>query len=266
VSQSPAAPKVALITGASSGIGWGTAKKFVDNGVAVVGVARDGGKLKQLEAEIGRPGMTAMLSMDVMKDAAPKAIVDFAVGKFGKIDYLINNAGIGKPKPLHETDDETLDYFLDLMLRAPFRLCRDALPHMPPGSAIINITSTFAVTGGMRGGAYSAAKAGLHGLTTHIACQYGATGIRCNSVAPGVTDTPMIAGRMDDIGFRKVNQELTPHTRLATVEDIASVIHFLCTPGGEFINAQQIVVDGGWTATKYMSDFAKSSTWVPVGS
>lgn len=70
------------------------------------------------------------------------------------------------------------------MLRAPFRLARDVLPHLQPGSAIINITSTFAVVGGLRGGAYSAAKGGLTALTTHIACQYGAQGIRCNAVAP----------------------------------------------------------------------------------
>ena len=96
--------------------------------------------------------------------------------RWGHIDFLINNAGVGSPKPLHETDDESLDYFLGLMLRAPFRLARDVIPHMQPGSAIINVTSTFAVVGGLRGGAYSAAKGGLTSLTMHIACQYGATG------------------------------------------------------------------------------------------
>ena len=112
--------------------------------------------------------------------------------RWGHIDFLVNNAGVGSPKPLHETDDESLDYFLGLMLRAPFRLARDVLPHMQPGSAIINITSTFAMVGGLRGGAYSAAKGGLRALTTHIACPYGAQGIRCNAVAPGVTVTPMV--------------------------------------------------------------------------
>lgn len=76
------------------------------------------------------------------------------------MDYLINNAGIGSPKPLHETDDETLDHFLNLMLRAPFRLARDVLPHLQPGSAIINITSTFAVVGGLRGGRTRPPRAG----------------------------------------------------------------------------------------------------------
>ena len=118
--------------------------------------------------------------------------MDLAVDRWGHIDFLINNAGVGSPKPLHETDDETLDYFLGLMLRAPFRLARDVLPHMGPGSAIINITSTFAVVGGLRGGAYSAAKGGLTALTTHIACQYGRIGhplqrrrSRCDADADG---------------------------------------------------------------------------------
>ena len=89
------------------------------------------------------------------------------------------------------------------MLRAPFRLARDVMPHMPPGSAIINVTSTFAVVGGLRGGAYSAAKGGLTALTTHIACQYGSQGIRCNAVAPGVTRTPMVERRLQDERFAR---------------------------------------------------------------
>src|SRR3954451_24899849 len=106
------------------------------------------------------------------------------------------------------------------MLRAPLRLIREALPHMGPGSAIINITSTFAVVGGLRGGAYSAAKGGMTALTTHIACQYGAQAIRCNAVAPGVTVTPMLEQRLEDDRFRKINTEMTPHQRLGQVDDI----------------------------------------------
>jgi NAD(P)-dependent dehydrogenase (short-subunit alcohol dehydrogenase family) len=149
------------------------------------------------------------------------------------------------------------------MLRAPFRLARDVLPHMKPGSAIINISSTFAVVGGLRGGAYSAAKGGLTALTTHIACQYGAQGIRCNAVAPGVTRTPMTENRLQDERFRKINAEMTPYPRLGTIDDIASTVAFLCSPGGSFINGQTIVVDGGWSSTKYLSDFALSSVWTP---
>ena len=152
---------------------------------------------------IGDPDRVVTVAVDLTADDGPRQVVDAAVQRWGRIDFLINNAGVGSPKPLHETDDESLDYFLGLMLRAPFRLARDVLPHMGPGSAIINITSTFAVVGGLRGGAYSAAKGGLTALTTHIACQYGPQGIRCNAVAPGVTVTPMVEHRLRTNAFAR---------------------------------------------------------------
>jgi NAD(P)-dependent dehydrogenase (short-subunit alcohol dehydrogenase family) len=253
--------QVAIVTGASSGIGFGCAVKLAEMGMTVLGVGRDEKKLAELRSAIPDPDRIATLAIDLTQDDAPKRIVDLAMSRWGQIDFLINNAGVGSPKPLHETDDQSLDYFLNLMLRAPFRLARDVLPHMRPGSAIINVTSTFAVIGGMRGGAYSAAKGGLTALTLHIAAQYGAAGIRCNAVAPGVTLTPMTEGRLQDEKFRKINTEMTPHTRLGTVEDIASTVAFLCSPGASFINGQTIVVDGGWSSTKYLSEFALTSVW-----
>ena len=253
--------EVAIITGASSGIGRGCALKLAGMGMSVLGVARDPDKLQALDAEIGNPDRIATIAIDITDKDAPRRIVDLAVKRWGCIDFLINNAGLGSPKPLHEVDDDNFDHFIGVMLRAPFRLSRDVLPHMRPGSAIINITSTFAVVGGLRGGAYSAAKAGLDGLTRHIACQYGASGIRANSVAPGVTVTPMTEGRLHDETFRRMNVEMTPHTRLGTVEDVASTVAFLCSPGGSFINGQTIVVDGGWSSTKYLSEFGRTSIW-----
>jgi NAD(P)-dependent dehydrogenase (short-subunit alcohol dehydrogenase family) len=255
--------QVTIVTGASSGIGFGCAVKLAQMGMAVLGTGRDESKLAELQKAIDDPARIVTLAVDLTHDDAPKRIVDLAVSRWGHIDFLINNAGVGSPKPLHETDDQAFDYFIGLMLRAPFRLARDVLPHMKPGSAIINISSTFAVVGGMRGGAYSAAKGGLTALTTHIACQYGAQGIRCNAVAPGVTITPMVEHRLQDERFRKINVEMTPFPRLGTVEDIASTVAFLCSPGGSFINGQTIVVDGGWSSTKYLSDFALSSEWKP---
>jgi NAD(P)-dependent dehydrogenase (short-subunit alcohol dehydrogenase family) len=255
--------QVAIVTGASSGIGFGCAVKLAQMGMAVLGTGRDATKLAELQQAINDPDRVATLAIDLTQDDAPRRIVDLAVSRWGHIDFLINNAGVGSPKPLHETDDQALDYFLGLMLRAPFRLARDVLPHMKAGSAIINISSTFAVVGGMRGGAYSAAKGGLTALTTHIACQYGPQGIRCNAVAPGVTMTPMVEHRLQDERFRKINIEMTPCPRLGTVDDIASTVAFLCSPGGSFINGQTIVVDGGWSSTKYLSEFALTSVWNP---
>ncbi|OMC43857.1 SDR family oxidoreductase [Mycobacterium sp. IS-1264] len=259
--------QVAIVTGASGGLGFGCATKLAGMGMAVLATGRNEDKLTELARGLARitddPDRVATHAADLTEDDAPRRLADLAVARWGHIDFLINIAGIGSPKPVHETDDETLDRFLGLMLRAPFRLIREVLPHMRPGSAIINITSTFAVVGGLRGGAYSAAKGGLTALTTHIACQYGAQGIRCNAVAPGVIQTPMTEHRLQDERFRRINTELTPHQRLGTVEDVASTVAFLCSPGGTFINGQTIVVDGGWSSTRYLSELALTSEWKP---
>ncbi|MBV9320292.1 MAG: SDR family oxidoreductase [Mycobacterium sp.] len=252
--------QTAIITGATGGIGFGCATKLAEMGIAVLATGRSADKLAELVEAVDSDRL-ATLAVDLTDDAAPKRIVDAAVARWGQIDFLINNAGVGNPKPLHETDDEALDHFLNVMLRAPFRLSREVVPHMRPGSAIINITSTFAVVGGLRGGAYSAAKGGLTALTTHIACQYGSQGIRCNAVAPGVIQTAMTKHRLQDERFRRLNTEMTPHQRLGTVDDVACTVAFLCSPGGSFINGQTIVVDGGWSSTKYLSDFALTSKW-----
>lgn len=254
--------RVAIVTGASSGIGFGCATALAEAGVAVLGTGRDEGRLAELTAAIADQDRVATLAVDLTADDAPRRIVEAALTRWGRVDLLVNNAGVGSPKPLHETDDAALDYALHLMLRAPFRLTREVLPHLRPGSAIINVTSTFAVVGGLRGGAYSAAKGGLTALTTHIACQYGAQGIRCNAVAPGVTLTPMVAQRLEDERFRKINVEMTPYPRLGRVEDVANTVVFLCSDAGSFINGQTIVVDGGWSSTKYLSEFALGSAWV----
>ena len=255
--------KVAIITGAGSGIGLATAKQMYEMGMAIVGVGRDKGKLESLEKELDDASRVATISADITETDAPRKIVDFALERFGAINFLVNNAGVGSPKPLHETDDDTLDFFLDIMLRAPFRLAREVIGHMQDGDAIVNVTSTFAVIGGRRGGAYSAAKGGLASLSLHMACEYGDRGIRTNCVAPGVTMTDMVAHRLNDKGFRRANVETTPYPRLSSAEEVASTIAFLCSPGAGAINGQQIVVDCGWTSTKYLSPEAMKADWVP---
>jgi len=254
--------KLAIITGAGSGIGLATAKLIHEAGTAVLGVGRDTAKLANLESELGSSDRVATLSVDVTAQDAPARIVGAALERFGRIDYLVNNAGVGSPKPLDETDDDMLDQFLDIMLRAPFRLCREAIGHMGEGGSVVNVTSTYAEIGGRRGGAYSAAKGGLKSLTEHMACEYGPRGIRSNCVAPGVTRTEMVAHRMTDEAFRRINIETTPYPRLAEPEDVASVIAFLCSDHSQMVNGQSIVVDGGWTKTKYLSPRVTNTKWV----
>jgi meso-butanediol dehydrogenase / (S,S)-butanediol dehydrogenase / diacetyl reductase len=252
---------VAIITGAGSGIGLETAQMLHQQGMAVVGVGRSADKLKTLEARIADPAHMLTIAVDIAADDAPRKIVEQTLGRFGRIDFLINNAGLGSPKPLDETDDAMLDEFLGVMLRAPFRLCREAIPHMKAGSGVVNVTSTYAMIGGKRGGAYSAAKGGLRALTEHMACEYGPRGIRSNCVAPGVTMTEMVRHRFADETFKRVNVETTPYPRISEVADVAGVIAFLCSPAGEMMNGQTLTVDGGWTKTKYLSPRALTSVW-----
>lgn len=249
--------KVALITGAGTGLGLATALRFVRSGVAVVGVGRRADKLAELVDLAGdHADLVATLAIDITSDGGPAAAVAHAVGSFGKLDYLVNNAGFGSPKPLHESDDQFIDDSLDLMLRAPLRLIRDALPLLGSGASIINISSTFGLVGGLRAGTYAAAKAGLLGLTRHVAAQYGSIGIRCNAVAPGVIATDMMIERLKDETVRRMNYDVTPAQGWGTAEDVAATITFLCSEDARWINGQVIAVDGGWSTTKYMSEHA----------
>ena len=249
--------KVALITGAGTGIGRATALEFLQSGVAVVALGRREAPLTTLVADAGDKGdMVAIMAADATADSAPADAVELAMSRFGRLDYLVNNAGMGRPKPVHETDDALLDQNLDLMLRAPFRFIRESVRVMGRESCIINVSSTYALLGGLRGGAYSATKAGLLGLTTHVACQYGSAGIRCNAVAPGAIETEMTNDRMQSETFRRMNAEMTPSTRAGNVADVANTIVFLCSEKAGWINGQCIAIDGGWTSTKFLSESA----------
>lgn len=249
--------RVAIITGASSGIGLATARAFLADGTAVVGIGREPDKLAEMEAGCaGFDAPLATLSLDVTQQDGPARAVAFALAQFGRLDHLVNNAGVGSPKPVHETDDDTLDHFLDLMLRAPFRMCREALTAFGEEATIVNVSSTYSLLGGLRGGAYSAAKGGINALTLHLACQYGSSGVRANAVAPGVIPTPMTFHRLEDEGFRRMNTDMTPAPGMGAPEDVANAILFLSSPQSRWINGQILAVDGGWSSTKFLSEEA----------
>jgi meso-butanediol dehydrogenase / (S,S)-butanediol dehydrogenase / diacetyl reductase len=244
---------VLLVTGASSGLGDGIARRFAAGGYRVVAVARRKERLDNLAKELSPTTAIVTLAADVTSPDAPERAVDLAMKSFGRLDCLVNNAGTGKWAPVHETDDATLNEVIDTSLKAPFRFSRAALKVMRAPASIINIGSVFGILGGLDGGVYCAAKAGLIGLTQALAVQYGAKGIRSNVVAPGVIKTDMTKDYWDAPGFRRLNQEMTPSDREGTIADVANAVYFLASSEGSFINGQTISLDGGWSTTKFLS-------------
>lgn len=244
---------VVLVTGASSGIGEGIARKFANQGWRIVAVARRQDRLEQLKQDLADITELEYLVGDVTDKDTPKRAVDLALTAFERLDCLVNNAGSGKWAPPGETDDDTIDEVIDISLKAPFRFARESLRLMKPGSSIINIGSVFGLLGGLDGGIYCTAKAGMIGMSQAFAVQYGAKGIRSNVVAPGVIKTEMTAAAWDHPGFQRTNQELTPFNRDGTVADVANAVYFLASEEGSYINAQTIALDGGWSTTKYVA-------------
>ena len=244
---------VAMITGASAGIGDGIARKFAAKGYRIVALARRQDRLEKLAKELSGITDVHALAIDVTTKNAGDRSVEAAIQAFGRVDCLVNNAGFFRFGSVDQTDDAMLDEVIDISLKAPFRFCRSALRVMSAGSSIINIGSVWGLLAGMGGGSYCTVKAGLIGLTQSIAADYGSKGIRANLVAPSVVKTDMTKDFWDTDGFQRTNQEMTPFNRDGTVEDVANAVYFLASPEGSFINGQSIALDGGWSTTKFLS-------------
>lgn len=245
--------EVAIVTGAAGGIGEAIVRALGAQGVAVVGTGRDAARLEALGKALSGTMQFSFIAADLTADDAPGRIVDHTLATFGKVNYLVNNAGAGAWAPVHATSDAMLDEVLAMSLRAPFRLSREVLPHMGMGCAIVTIGSTFGIMGGLDGGIYCAVKAGLTGLTQTMAAQYGEQGIRSNVVAPTVVKTPMTEAAWDYPSFQRINQGLTPFYRDCLPEDVANAVAFLCSAKGEFINGQVLPIDGGWSTTRMIN-------------
>jgi NAD(P)-dependent dehydrogenase (short-subunit alcohol dehydrogenase family) len=245
--------KVAIVTGAAGGIGEAITRRLGADGVRVLGTGRNGAKLKQLQDGVKDQMTFAFHACDLASDAAPGSIVAAALAQFGRIDIIVNNAGSFNFGPVHATTDEMLDEVLGISLRAPFRLCREAIAHMGEGGAIIFIGSTWGLYGTPGGGAYSTVKAGQIGLMQTLAAEYGPRGIRSNYVAPTVVKTGMTADFWELDFFRRTNHELTPMTRDCTALDVGNMVAFLASEDAGFVNGQTIAVDGGISTTRYLA-------------
>ena len=236
--------KVALITGAGTGIGEATAERMSADGAHVIaGIIRD-------EERTVASDFTQRI-LDVRLQSDWDAALADCREQFGGIDILVNNAGLLIEGTAEETSDATWDKIFDVNLKGLFRGCRAVIPQMRQrgGGAIVNLASIDALSGAIGHLAYSASKGGVTALTRSLATDHAVDNIRVNAVCPGTITTPMVEKMFKDTGAinaaRNASIAKHPLGRLASAGEVASVIVFLCSNDASFITGQSVSVDGG---------------------
>ena len=243
--------KVALISGGARGMGAVEAKMFVQEGAKVVigDVLDEDGK--QTEAEINEAGGECVfVHLDVTDETAWQDAVAAAVDRFGKLDILVNNAGIARINNVEDTTSDEWDLVMDINAKGVFLGTKAAIPEIRKagGGSIVNISSIAGLTGG-RTSSYAASKGAVRLLTKSSAIQYAGEGIRCNSVHPGVIETPMTTPMMlNTQEGRDLNASRHPLGRVGQPEDIAYGVLFLASDESSFMTGSELIIDGGLTA------------------
>src|SRR6478609_1516347 len=239
----------ALITGGASGIGRACAERLAADGAHVLVVDRDGDAAEQVAAEVGGTAVAVDLS-----DLSAVDALDLAV------DILVNNAGLQHVAPIHEFPVDRFSYILRLMLEAPFRLVRGALPHMyeQGWGRIVHVSSVHGLRASAYKSAYVTAKHGLEGLSKVIALEGAEHGVTSNCVNPAYVRTPLVEAQIvdqaaahgisEDEVLSKVILASSPVKRLIDPDEIATAAVFLCSPGSDSITGSDLVLDGGWGA------------------
>ena len=244
--------KVALISGGARGQGAVEAKLFAREGAKVVfaDVLDDLGK--QVEAEIHEAGGEAVyVHLDVTREADWVSTVETAVSRYGKLDILVNNAGISIRKNVEDTTEDDWDRIMAINAKGVFLGTKQSIPAMRQsgGGSIVNISSTAGLVGSPCGGAsYAATKGAVRLFTKATAIQYAKEGIRCNSVHPGLLETPMTEDMLADPDHRKERTGRIPLGRIGTAEDIAYGVLYLASDEASFVTGSELVIDGGTTA------------------
>jgi NAD(P)-dependent dehydrogenase (short-subunit alcohol dehydrogenase family) len=246
------ANKIAIVTGASSGIGYATAKLFAQEGANVVVTARRQAELDALVAEVERTGGHAVaVAGDVRDETLARALVDTAVARFGGLDIALNNAGlVGEMKPAPEMSLAEWRDVLDTNLSAAFLGAKYQVPAMIErrGGSLIFTSSFVGYTVGMPGmAAYAASKAGQIGLVKGLAAEFGAKGIRANAILPGGTDTPASMTNAPGAGPEVLAfvEGLHALKRIARPEEIARSALYLASDASSFVTGTALLVDGG---------------------
>jgi NAD(P)-dependent dehydrogenase (short-subunit alcohol dehydrogenase family) len=242
---------IALITGASSGIGAATAIAFAEAGWDVMAAGRDEGRLEEV-ADVS--DNIAIWSGELSGSDECDELVADAIDEFGALDCLVNSAGILLRGDAGETSDDDWRDTMTINLDVPFFLCRAAIPHLQKTSgSIVNISSYWGLQAGIRALAYSTSKGGLIMLTKALAKDTAADGIRVNAVCPGGVDTPMLAAGAEAAGqetqeFLDSVAEFSPNGRITTPEEVAGLTLFLASDAASQITGTAIPIDGGLAA------------------
>lgn len=240
--------RVAVVTGASSGLGVAFARALAEAGADLVLAARRADRLEETRAMVEALGRRVVaVPTDVADPVACQALIDTAMETFGRVDILVNNAGIGTAVPATRETPEQFRQVIDVNLSGCYWLAQACGRVMQPGSSIINISSVLGITtGGLPQAAYSSSKAALLGLTRDLAQQWtGRKGIRVNALAPGFFASEMTDQYPD--GYLDQLTTRVPAGRAGDAEELAAALLLLASDAGGYITGQTVVVDGGFT-------------------
>ncbi len=241
--------KVCIVTGASRGIGRGAAEILGSMGAGVV-IGYNKNKSAAEEAAdsvIKNGGRAEIFRGDISCFDTAKALVEFAVSKFKRVDALVNNAGTAlNPMPFDMTDKDDWDRIFGVNVYGMFNCTKAVLPHMvhDKSGSIINISSVWGLSGGSCEAVYSASKAAVIGFSKAMAKELAPSGIRVNAVAPGIIDTDMNS-HLSQEELDEINKEI-PLGRMGTPQEIGKTIAFLCSDKSKYITGEIIKIDGGW--------------------
>lgn len=244
------AGKVAIVTGGTKGIGLGCARDFVKNGYHVLVCSRNAQEADQVAAELSREGShVAGTQADVADPSAGTQIVATCLERFGRLDCLVNNAGIFTPTPMSDMTSEAWDQTLHTNLRGAALVSSAAAEEISAsgGGSIINIASINGLMAEEDFAAYSASKAGLISLTQSMAIEWASSGIRVNCIAPGWIETPLSEVWIGGLSQAEI-ERMIPLGRLGQPTDIASMALFLASEAASYMTGQTVVVDGGMTS------------------
>jgi len=243
--------RTALVTGASRGLGRAIALALAGAGANIALVGRDRAKLEETSAEAAKLGAESdIFQADVSDEAQVEALEQRVAARFGRIDILINNAGITVRKPVVDLSLEEWRRVMDTNLTSVFLLCRAFIPHMRGRGygRIVNVASTLSHIGLPLRAAYASSKAGLLGLTRVLALELAADGITVVGISPGPFATEMNTALMNDPETNARFMSIVPLARWGNVEEVGKLALFLCSDGAGYITGTDIVIDGGWTA------------------